>query len=144
MTILKGCNFQEQSIPFESLQPFFNDRVNSERVATLQNIFFLPINTSQSSEYFSTNFMIFLLLLNTFFFVYFPAEDWFADTRVFGIYTLLIKIILPWEVIFQIKPRILEGNNFLKWTLWVQWTWSSSKLKDCFRFWYVRFKYFVK
>ena len=84
------------------------------KVATFQNIFFLPINSTQSSEYFSTNFMIFLLLLNTFFFVYFPAEDWFADSRVFGIYILLNKIILPWEVIFQIKPRILEGNNFLK------------------------------
>ena len=119
MTVLKGCNFQEQSIPFESLQPFINGRVNSERVATFQNIFFLPINTIQSSEYFPTNFLIFLLLKNTYFFVYFPAVDWFADSRVFGIYTLLIKIILPWEVIFQIKPRILEGNNFLKGTLWI-------------------------
>ena len=27
MTILKGYNFQEQSIPFESLQPFINGRV---------------------------------------------------------------------------------------------------------------------
>ena len=123
----KGCN------PFiiymninESLQPFINGRVNSERVATFQNIFFLHINTIQSSEYFLTNFLIFLLLKNIYFFVYFPAVDWFADSRVFGIYTLLIKIILPWEVIFQIKPRILEGNNFLKGTLWIQWTWFSS------------------
>ena len=126
MTVLKGCNFQEQSIPFESLQPFINGRVNSERLATFQNIFFLPINTIQSSEYYYVFFLIFLLLKITYFFVYFPAVDWFADSRVFGIYTLLIKIILPWEVIFQIKPRILEGNNFLKGTLWIQWTWFSS------------------
>ena len=65
-------------------------------------------------------------LKNKYFFVYFLAVDWFADSRVFGIYTLLIKIILPWEVIFQIKPRILEGNNFLKGTMWVQWTWFFS------------------
>ena len=103
--VLKNCNFQEQSIPFESLQPFINGRVNFERVATFQNIFFLPINTIQSSKYFLTHFLIFLLLINTYFFVYFPAVDWFADSRVFGIYTLVIKIILPWEVIFQIKPR---------------------------------------
>ena len=137
MTVLKGCNFQEQSIPFESLQPFINGRVNSERVATFQNILFLPINTIQYSEYFSTNFLIFLLPKNTYFFVYFPAVDWFADSRVFGIYTLLIKIILPWEVIFQIKPRILEGNNFLKGTLWIQWTWFSSWIfsKEYSRFW---------
>ena len=49
--------------------------------------------------------------------MYFTAVEWFADTGVFGIYTLVIEIILPWEVIFQIKPRILEGNNFLKGTL---------------------------
>ena len=133
MTVLKGCNFQEQSIPFESLQPFINGRVNSERVAIFQNIFFLPINTIQSSEYFPTNFLIFLLLKSTYFFVYIRVVDWFTDSRVFGIYTLLIKIILPWEVIFQIKPRILEGNNFLKGTLWIQLTWFSSKLKRLFQ-----------
>ena len=94
MTVLKGCNFQEQSIPFESLQPFINGRVNSERVATFQNIFFFPINTIQSSEYWLRIFLIFLLLKITYFFVYFPAVDWFADSRVFGIYTLLIKIII--------------------------------------------------
>ena len=72
---MKACNFQEQSIPFESLQPFINGCVNSERVATFQNILFLPINTIQSSEYFLTNFLIFLLLKNTYFFVYFRAVD---------------------------------------------------------------------
>ena len=46
--------------------------------------------------------------------MYFTAIEWFADTGVFGIYTLVIEIILPWKVIFQIKPRILEGINFLK------------------------------
>ena len=129
-----GFGFGKWSIEniesLQNLQPFINGRVNSERVATFQNILFLPINTIQSSEYFPTNFMIFLLLKNTYFFAYFPAVDWFADSRVFGIYTLLIKIILPWEVIFQIKLRILEDNNFLKGTLWVQWTWSSSNSKE--------------
>ena len=46
--------------------------------------------------------------------MYFTAVEWFADTVVFGIYTLVIEIILPWEVIFQIKPQILEWINFLK------------------------------
>ena len=43
--------------------------------------------------------------------MYFTVVEWFADTEVFGIYTLVIEIILPWEVIFQIKLQILEGNK---------------------------------
>ena len=75
MTVLKGCNFQKQFVQFERLQTFINGRVDSERVATFQNILFLPINTIQSSEYLLTNFLIFLLLKNTYFFAYFSALD---------------------------------------------------------------------
>ena len=125
MTVQKGCNFQEQSIPFESLQPFIDGRVNSERVATFWNFFLLPINKTHSLEFLLMKFSWFLfLLLHKNLFVYFTVVEWFVDTRVFGICTLVIEIILFLEYIFQIEPRILEGNNFLKGTLCTQVAWS--------------------
>ena len=134
MTVLKGCNFQKQPWPFERLQTFMNGRVDSKRIATFWNQFLLPLNTLIPQTYSLRIFLISSSSSAQNFFVYFTAVEWFADTRVLGINTLVIEIILSWEDIFQIKPRILEGNNFLKGTLCIQWAWSSF----CFsRFWYV-------
>lgn len=60
--------------------------------------------------------------------MYFIVIEWLDDTKVLGINTLVIEIILSWEDIFEIKSRILEWNDLLKVIFCIQWALLFSLL----------------
>ncbi|XP_049390257.1 uncharacterized protein LOC125854718 [Solanum stenotomum] len=68
-----------------------NGRMDSKRVATFRNQFLLPINTLILQIF---SLRIFLISSSSAqgFFMYFTTVEWFTDTRVLGINTLILFI----------------------------------------------------